>query len=242
MPHNDTPQCAVRWPAVLARALVLVETIYSVLGDAAPVVDLAEVCAGYDALLVADEAHALGVAGVGGAAVAHCRYCRPSQGGRHPVPEQVARCPGRAVLSHRWSGSTRLTESKAVHHHAARARLSLLRRVLGGPGRRRRRAGAGRRVNEPAARPRRRAGSVRLTAPWCCGADAGLLHALAAVEKAAGSEDAEGAPARRRHLTGSPGSGSPPTRSSPTSTSPAKWPRNCRTRGQRRLVTGTDTA
>ena len=67
VPHNDVD--VVR--AALAertqeRAIVLVETIYSVLGDAAPVAALAEVCAEHEAVLVADEAHALGVAGPGG--------------------------------------------------------------------------------------------------------------------------------------------------------------------------------
>ena len=45
------------------RALVLVESIYSVFGDAAPLVELAEACARHDALLVVDEAHGLGVRG-----------------------------------------------------------------------------------------------------------------------------------------------------------------------------------
>jgi 8-amino-7-oxononanoate synthase len=63
-PHNDVGAVA----QALAsrgerRALVLVETIYSVLGDAAPVAELGRK---YDALLVADEAHGLGVAGPGG--------------------------------------------------------------------------------------------------------------------------------------------------------------------------------
>ena len=45
------------------RALVLAESIYSVFGDAAPLTELAEVCARHDALLVVDEAHGLGVRG-----------------------------------------------------------------------------------------------------------------------------------------------------------------------------------
>jgi 8-amino-7-oxononanoate synthase len=66
-PHNDVAAVA----RALAgrgdrRALVLTETIYSVLGDAAPVDELAEVAAAGDAVLIADEAHALGVAGPGG--------------------------------------------------------------------------------------------------------------------------------------------------------------------------------
>jgi 8-amino-7-oxononanoate synthase len=47
------------------RALVLVESVYSVLGDEAPLAALASVCEGRDALLVVDEAHGLGVRGPG---------------------------------------------------------------------------------------------------------------------------------------------------------------------------------
>jgi 8-amino-7-oxononanoate synthase len=72
VPHNDVG-AVERFLAgrSQARALVLVETIYSVLGDAAPVAELADVCARHDAVLVADEAHALGVAGVDGRGLLH---------------------------------------------------------------------------------------------------------------------------------------------------------------------------
>ena len=66
-PHNDV--CAVSTALAQAggrRALVLVESVYSVLGDAASLLELAGVCASYGALLIVDEAHGLGVAGVGG--------------------------------------------------------------------------------------------------------------------------------------------------------------------------------
>jgi 8-amino-7-oxononanoate synthase len=66
-PHNDVAAVA----RALAgrrqrRALVLVETIYSVLGDAAPLAELAVLVAAHDAVLIADEAHAFGVGGPGG--------------------------------------------------------------------------------------------------------------------------------------------------------------------------------
>ena len=66
VPHSDV--AAVR--AALAgasgrRALVLAESVYSVLGDEAPLADLAAACAEHDALLVVDEAHGLGVHGPG---------------------------------------------------------------------------------------------------------------------------------------------------------------------------------
>jgi 8-amino-7-oxononanoate synthase len=68
VPHSDVG--AVRAGLVAAaaageRALVLVESVYSVLGDAAPLAELAALCEAYDALLVVDEAHGLGVHGPG---------------------------------------------------------------------------------------------------------------------------------------------------------------------------------
>ena len=51
------------------RAVVVVESIYSVLGDAADVPRIAALCAEHDALLVVDEAHGIGVRGEGRGAV-----------------------------------------------------------------------------------------------------------------------------------------------------------------------------
>ncbi len=48
------------------RALVLTESVFSVLGDAAPLDDLAALCSRHDATLLVDEAHALGVTGADG--------------------------------------------------------------------------------------------------------------------------------------------------------------------------------
>ncbi|WP_243788451.1 8-amino-7-oxononanoate synthase [Saccharopolyspora gloriosae] len=72
VPHNDV--AAVR--AALAgagdrRAIVLTESIFSVLGDAAPLPELAAACTEHDALLVVDEAHGLGVVGDGGRGLVH---------------------------------------------------------------------------------------------------------------------------------------------------------------------------
>jgi 8-amino-7-oxononanoate synthase len=53
-----------------SRVLVAVESVYSVLGDAAPLEELLTVCARHDALLVVDEAHGIGVAGRGRGLVA----------------------------------------------------------------------------------------------------------------------------------------------------------------------------
>lgn len=67
VPHNDvgavTEALADRRET---RAVVLVESVYSVTGDRAPIPALADVCFAHDAVLLVDEAHAFGVAGPGG--------------------------------------------------------------------------------------------------------------------------------------------------------------------------------
>ena len=67
-PHGDVDAvgAALSGAGGRRRAIVLAESIYSVLGDAAPLVGLSEVCATHDALLVVDEAHGLGIAGTAG--------------------------------------------------------------------------------------------------------------------------------------------------------------------------------
>lgn len=66
--HNDVADLSTQLADLRAtgvRVLVAVESIYSVLGDAAPLPTLVGVCAKHDALLVVDEAHGIGVAGDG---------------------------------------------------------------------------------------------------------------------------------------------------------------------------------
>jgi len=78
--HNDAAAVACALTSrSQRRALVLAETIYSVLGDAAPIAELAELVAASDAVLIADEAHALGVVGPGGSGLlaAHGLAGRP---------------------------------------------------------------------------------------------------------------------------------------------------------------------
>lgn len=70
-PHNDLDEVERRLAErTQRRALVLTESVFSVLGDAAPLVDLAGLCSAYGAVLVVDEAHGLGVTGGGRGSVA----------------------------------------------------------------------------------------------------------------------------------------------------------------------------
>ena len=70
--HNDVGavELALRERSQ-ARAVVVVESIYSVLGDAAPLAELAAVCAESAAVLLVDEAHGIGVAGPRGRGLVH---------------------------------------------------------------------------------------------------------------------------------------------------------------------------
>ena len=65
VPHSDVAAVRAALAAHDGRALVLVESIYSVLGDEAPLTELAAACVDHDALLLVDEAHAIGVRGPG---------------------------------------------------------------------------------------------------------------------------------------------------------------------------------
>lgn len=66
--HNDPADCARKLARVAdaRRVVVAVESVYSMDGDEAPLPAIDRVCREHGALLVVDEAHALGVLGPGG--------------------------------------------------------------------------------------------------------------------------------------------------------------------------------
>ena len=71
--HNDPASLDARLSRLgerAAKALVVVEGLYSVLGDQAPLAEIVEVKRRHGALLLVDEAHSLGVAGERGRGVA----------------------------------------------------------------------------------------------------------------------------------------------------------------------------
>jgi len=62
--HNDTADVARLLSArSKPKAMILVESVYSVLGDQAPLAELDELARRHDAILLVDEAHGVGVAG-----------------------------------------------------------------------------------------------------------------------------------------------------------------------------------
>ncbi len=67
----DRRLAAIRRSDPRRRLLVLCESVYSMEGTSAPLPDLASLCSRYNAALVVDEAHALGLHGPGGRGLAH---------------------------------------------------------------------------------------------------------------------------------------------------------------------------
>ncbi|MFB7124076.1 aminotransferase class I/II-fold pyridoxal phosphate-dependent enzyme [Kitasatospora xanthocidica] len=69
--HNDVDHLERRLKAAAPTGvrLVIVDSVYSMDGDIAPLPELREVCDRYDALLMVDEAHALGVIGKTGGGI-----------------------------------------------------------------------------------------------------------------------------------------------------------------------------
>ena len=65
VPHSDVEAVRRALAGTTGRAMVLAESVYSVLGDQAPLAELAAACDERGALLVVDEAHGLGVHGPG---------------------------------------------------------------------------------------------------------------------------------------------------------------------------------
>lgn len=67
VPHNDPAAVAAVLAAHPGRAAVVTESVFSVDGDLAPLAALHEVAAAHGALLIVDDAHALGLLGPSGA-------------------------------------------------------------------------------------------------------------------------------------------------------------------------------
>lgn len=61
--HNDTEDLARKLQKAQEQKFVIVETVYSMEGDIAPIADLMRICTQYNAHLIVDEAHSTGIYG-----------------------------------------------------------------------------------------------------------------------------------------------------------------------------------
>ena len=65
--HNDLNDLAARLDMATGACFISVESLYSMNGDTAPLSEMAELAADYDAGLIVDEAHSNGITGPAGA-------------------------------------------------------------------------------------------------------------------------------------------------------------------------------
>jgi 8-amino-7-oxononanoate synthase len=61
--HNNTDDLENKLKTTLGNRFVVVESVYSMNGDTAPLVEIAKICKQYNANLIVDEAHATGIFG-----------------------------------------------------------------------------------------------------------------------------------------------------------------------------------
>jgi 8-amino-7-oxononanoate synthase len=75
--HNDVEDLEKRLGRIPAEAgkLVVLEGVYSMLGDIAPLTEMIAVCKKYDAMILVDEAHSMGFFGPNGRGVAEAQGC-----------------------------------------------------------------------------------------------------------------------------------------------------------------------
>lgn len=71
--HNDIADLEKKLLAATGKKIVVVESVYSMDGDEAPLVKIAQLCNQYEALLIVDEAHATGYFGDKGDGLV-CKY------------------------------------------------------------------------------------------------------------------------------------------------------------------------
>lgn len=71
--HNDVADLTLKLQRANGRKIVVIESIYSMDGDEAPIADILAVCEKFGAQLIVDEAHATGVFGAAGQGVVVAR-------------------------------------------------------------------------------------------------------------------------------------------------------------------------
>lgn len=69
--HNDTEDLEQKISRINQPVFVVVESIYSMDGDEAPLIELSKICEKYNANLIVDEAHATGIFGKEGRGLSH---------------------------------------------------------------------------------------------------------------------------------------------------------------------------
>lgn len=100
--HNDLHDLEQQLSNGNGQQFVLVESLYSMDGDEAPLKEMAKICAKYDALMIVDEAHAIGVKGLEGRGLVYHYGIQAQCLATVVTYGKAMGCHGAAVLGPAW--------------------------------------------------------------------------------------------------------------------------------------------
>lgn len=100
--HNDAVDLENQLQKVKGQKLVIVESVYSMDGDTCPLGEVAELCERYKAMLIVDEAHAIGVFGPDGSGLVQALGLEDRVMTRIMTYGKAPGIHGAAVVGPRW--------------------------------------------------------------------------------------------------------------------------------------------
>lgn len=125
--HNDVEHLKEKLEKATGQKLVVVESIYSMDGDSCPLKEVAELCQQYEALLIVDEAHAIGLRGKNGEGFVQSLGVEDQVFARIMTYGKAPGIHGAAVVGPSWlkeyqvnfSRSMIFSTAPPVHHYAS---------------------------------------------------------------------------------------------------------------------------
>lgn len=100
--HNNLADLTRKLQAVEGSKIVVVESLYSMDGDVCPLVDVADLCRKYQAKLIVDEAHGIGVLGNRGAGLVQQLGLEKEVMATVVTYGKAMGCHGAAILGQQW--------------------------------------------------------------------------------------------------------------------------------------------
>ena len=124
--HNDPDDLEAKLSQIAGQKLVLVESVYSMDGDVAPLERFTKLCEKYDAMLVVDEAHGIGVFGKKGEGLVQAMGLEDKALARIMTYGKAPGIHGAAVVGPNWLRNYQINFSRSLifstapsNHHLA---------------------------------------------------------------------------------------------------------------------------
>lgn len=129
--HNSVSDLNKKLDTLTGQKLVIVESVYSMDGDVCPLQDFARLCEEYDAMLVVDEAHAIGVYGNTGEGLVQAQNLEQRVTARIMTYGKAPGIHGATVVGPQWLKDYQINFSRSLifstappfHHFASIKRM-----------------------------------------------------------------------------------------------------------------------